>query len=141
MTDKELKKLAKEIFMTLPYPDPEIKEEKKSLQKCVKCGLLRDAADGYFNQSSTTCATCIHDKLMETRRKNGTKLVCENGKCSWRNSSLEEIPLTLPSPEIREQPEVSTLEEEAHILTKQLRYLNAQRLGLPLNDYLRTSIT
>ncbi len=49
--------------------------------------------------------------------------------------------LPYPDPELREQPEVSTLEEEAHILTKQLRHLNAARLNLPLNDYLRTSIT
>ncbi len=48
--------------------------------------------------------------------------------------------LPYPDPEIKEEPPVSTLEEEAHILTKQLRHLNSQRLGVPLNDYLRTSL-
>ncbi len=49
--------------------------------------------------------------------------------------------LPYPDPEIKEEIHVSTLEEEAHILTKQLRHLNARRLGLELNNYLRTSLS
>ncbi len=46
--------------------------------------------------------------------------------------------LPYPDPEIKEELPVSTLEEAAHIMTKDLRRRNAERLGLPLNDYLRT---
>ncbi len=37
--------------------------------------------------------------------------------------------------------EKEILEEAAHIMTKRLRMENALRLGIPLNTYLRTSLT